>query len=108
MPITEQQLLQILPNAGHQAGVFVPVLNTAMSKYGIVNRLRVAAGHLPLPGSEYLLHVPVPIAGREVAPDRGMDIVAYLLLTVGENVARQRAWEALETRVSALDVNLGY
>jgi putative chitinase len=43
MPITEQQLLQILPNAGRQAGVFVPVLNTAMAKYGIVTRLRSAA-----------------------------------------------------------------
>lgn len=43
MSITEQQLLQILPNAGRQAGVFVPVLNTAMAKYGIVTRLRMAA-----------------------------------------------------------------
>jgi putative chitinase len=43
MSITEQQLQRIMPNAGRQAGVFVPVLNTAMSKYGIVNRLRVAA-----------------------------------------------------------------
>jgi putative chitinase len=43
MPITEQQLLQILPNAGRNAGVFVPVLNTAMAKYGIVTRLRMAA-----------------------------------------------------------------
>ena len=43
MPITEQQLLQILPNAGRQAGVFVPVLNTAMVKYGIVTRLRMAS-----------------------------------------------------------------
>ena len=43
MPITEQQLLQILPNAGRQAGVFVPVLNTAMSKYGIVTIARIAA-----------------------------------------------------------------
>ncbi|VVO22793.1 hypothetical protein PS720_04356 [Pseudomonas fluorescens] len=43
MPITEQQLLQILPNAGRQAGVFVPVLNAAMGKYGIVTRLPIAA-----------------------------------------------------------------
>jgi len=43
MLITEPQLLHILPNAGRQAGVFVPALNTAMSKYGIVNRLRIAA-----------------------------------------------------------------
>ncbi|TLG93561.1 glycoside hydrolase family 19 protein [Pseudomonas edaphica] len=43
MPSTEQQLLQILPNAGHQAGVFVPVLNTAMNRYAIVGTLRVAA-----------------------------------------------------------------
>ncbi|MDS9876586.1 glycoside hydrolase family 19 protein [Pseudomonas protegens] len=43
MPITEQQLLQILPNARRQAGVFVPALNAAMSKYGIVTRLRMAA-----------------------------------------------------------------
>ncbi|MFJ4132382.1 glycoside hydrolase family 19 protein [Pseudomonas cyclaminis] len=43
MPITEQQLLMILPNAGRQAGVFVPVLNAAMSRYAIVTRLRIAA-----------------------------------------------------------------
>lgn len=43
MPITEQQLLRILPNAGRQAGVFVPVLNAAMSKYGIVTPARIAA-----------------------------------------------------------------
>ncbi|NHC53125.1 glycoside hydrolase family 19 protein [Pseudomonas sp. AU8050] len=43
MPITEQQLLQILPNASRNAGVFVPVLNTAMNRYGIVGTARVAA-----------------------------------------------------------------
>ena len=43
MPITQQQLLQILPNAGRQAGVFVPVLNTAMNRYGIVGTARAAA-----------------------------------------------------------------
>ena len=43
MTITAQQLLQILPNAGQKAGVFVPALNAAMGKYGIVNRLRIAA-----------------------------------------------------------------
>lgn len=43
MPITEQQLLQILPNAGRRAGVFVPLLNTAMGRYGIVGTLRVSA-----------------------------------------------------------------
>lgn len=43
MPITMQQLLQILPNAGQVAGVFVPVLNTAMSRYQIVGTNRIAA-----------------------------------------------------------------
>lgn len=43
MAITEKQLQQILPNAGRQAGVFVPALNAAMGKYGIVTRLRMAA-----------------------------------------------------------------
>ncbi|POP84417.1 chitinase [Pseudomonas syringae] len=43
MSITAQQLLQILPNAGQRAGVFAPVLNTAMSKYQIVTPLRIAA-----------------------------------------------------------------
>ena len=43
MPITEQQLLKILPSAGRQAGVFVPVLNTAMNRYAIVGSLRAAA-----------------------------------------------------------------
>ncbi|KPC15082.1 putative Lysozyme [Pseudomonas syringae pv. maculicola] len=43
MPITAQQLLQILPSAGQKAGVFAPVLNTAMSKHQIVTPLRIAA-----------------------------------------------------------------
>ncbi|MDL2186701.1 glycoside hydrolase family 19 protein [Pseudomonas sp. ChxA] len=43
MPITEQQLLQILPNAGRNAGVFVSALNTAMGRYGIVGTPRVSA-----------------------------------------------------------------
>ena len=43
MPITAQQLLQILPNAGPVAGVFVPVLNTAMNRYQIIGTKRVAA-----------------------------------------------------------------
>ncbi|MNR09028.1 Chitinase class I [compost metagenome] len=43
MPITQQQLLQILPNARTQAGVFVPVLNTAMQRYQIISAKRVAA-----------------------------------------------------------------
>jgi putative chitinase len=43
MPITQQQLLQILPNAGRQAGVFVSVLNVAMSQYAIVTPGRIAA-----------------------------------------------------------------
>ena len=43
MPITVQQLLLILPNAGQVAGVFVPVLNTALNRYQIVGAKRVAA-----------------------------------------------------------------
>jgi len=43
MSLTQQQLLQILPNARSVAGVFVPVLNTAMQRYQIVGRKRVAA-----------------------------------------------------------------
>lgn len=43
MPITAQQLLQILPSAGQSAGVFVSVLNTAMIHYQIVGLKRVAA-----------------------------------------------------------------
>ncbi|PWK33678.1 glycoside hydrolase family 19 protein [Pseudomonas sp. OV226] len=52
MPITTKQLLQILPNAGIKAGVFVPALNTAMQRFQIVGSKRVAAfiaqiGHEP-------------------------------------------------------------
>ena len=43
MAITEKQLLQILPNAGTKAGVFVPGLNATMGKYAIITRLRMAA-----------------------------------------------------------------
>ena len=43
MPVTAQKLLHILPNAGPVAGVFVPVLNAAMSRYQIVGTKRIAA-----------------------------------------------------------------
>lgn len=43
MAITEKQLQQILPNAGAKAGVFAPVLNAAMGKWGIVTPGRQAA-----------------------------------------------------------------
>lgn len=43
MAISEQQLLQILPGAGKQAGVFASALTLAMEKYQINTRLRMAA-----------------------------------------------------------------
>ena len=43
MSITQQQLQQILPDAGKTAGVFVPVLNTAMVRFQIIGTKRVAA-----------------------------------------------------------------
>ncbi|MDO7898910.1 glycoside hydrolase family 19 protein [Pseudomonas citrulli] len=43
MPITQAQLLRILPNAGVNAGVFAPVLNIAMGRHQIIGRSRVAA-----------------------------------------------------------------
>lgn len=43
MPITEQQLLQILPKARPVAGLFVPALNRAMLRWKIDSRLRQAA-----------------------------------------------------------------
>ncbi|MFF7107264.1 glycoside hydrolase family 19 protein [Pseudomonas sichuanensis] len=43
MTVTLKQLQHILPNAGTQAGVFLPVLNAAMVKWGIVTPLRKRA-----------------------------------------------------------------
>ena len=43
MSITVSQLLHILPSAGQIAGVFLPVLNTAMVRYQIIGPKRVAA-----------------------------------------------------------------
>lgn len=43
MTITHKQLLQILPNAGQAAAIYVPVLNTAMVRFQIVGAKRVAA-----------------------------------------------------------------
>ncbi|MBC2659903.1 glycoside hydrolase family 19 protein, partial [Pseudomonas sp. MSSRFD41] len=43
MPLTELQLLQILPSARPVAGVFVPALNATMNRYAIITRLRMAA-----------------------------------------------------------------
>jgi len=42
-PLTEQQLLRILPNARPVAGVFVPALNRAMSRFRIDSPVRRAA-----------------------------------------------------------------
>lgn len=43
MSIAKQQLLQLLPNAGQVAGIFVPALNTAVNRYQIVGHKRMAA-----------------------------------------------------------------
>lgn len=43
MPITEQQLLQILPKARPVAGIFLPAINRAMTRYKIDSRVRQAA-----------------------------------------------------------------
>lgn len=43
MPMTEQQLLQILPKARPVAGLFVPALNRAMLRWKIDSRMRLAA-----------------------------------------------------------------
>lgn len=43
MPITEQQLLQILPNARPVAGVFVSALGAAMTRFRITSPVREAA-----------------------------------------------------------------
>ena len=43
MPITEQQLQRIMPNACRQAGVFVSALNAAMTNRKIDTPQRLAA-----------------------------------------------------------------
>lgn len=43
MPITQQQLLQILPQARQVAGFFVPALNAAMVRFKINSPVRMAA-----------------------------------------------------------------
>lgn len=43
MPITEQQLLQVLPKARTVAGIFLPAINRAMLRWNINSRLRAAA-----------------------------------------------------------------
>ncbi|MHB2048845.1 glycoside hydrolase family 19 protein [Pseudomonas sp. VEM90] len=43
MQITEQQLLQILPKARPVAGIFLPALNRAMTRWRIDSRIRQAA-----------------------------------------------------------------
>ena len=43
MPLTQQQLLQILPNARPVAGIFLPALNRSMFRFKIDSRLRQAA-----------------------------------------------------------------
>jgi putative chitinase len=47
MPITAQQLLQILPNAGKQAGVFASALNLATDRYQINTKDAHGGVHRP-------------------------------------------------------------
>lgn len=68
MLFTLQQLIQILPNASPVAGVFVPLLNTAMNRYQIVGSKRMAAFNAQI-GHEsgqlrYLNEVWGPIAAQ--------------------------------------------
>jgi len=66
MSITSQQLLQILPNAGPRAGVFVPVLNTAMQRYQIVGSKRVAPSSPRLAMSPASWSTSVRFGGRRL------------------------------------------
>ena len=43
MPITQQKLLQVLPQARQVAGFFVPALNEAMARFKINSPVRMAA-----------------------------------------------------------------
>ena len=43
MDVTQEQLIDIMPNARSQAGVFVSALNTAMSRHRIDTPKRIAA-----------------------------------------------------------------
>ncbi|WP_236233198.1 glycoside hydrolase family 19 protein [Pseudomonas tohonis] len=43
MQLTESELLQILPNARRQAGVFVSAINRAAARYDVTSRVRLAA-----------------------------------------------------------------
>lgn len=43
MPITAQQLLQILPNAGKQDGVFAPALSVTVGRFQIIGSRRVVS-----------------------------------------------------------------
>jgi putative chitinase len=52
MGITEQQLVQILPNSRKVAAVFVPALNAAMNRYGIDQNARRMAEFIAQCGHE--------------------------------------------------------
>lgn len=52
MPITEQQLVQILPNSRKVAAVFVSTLNAAMNRYGIDQNARRMAEFIAQCGHE--------------------------------------------------------
>jgi putative chitinase len=46
MPITEQQLLQLLSSARPVAGIFLPAINRALARYKINSQVRHESGHL--------------------------------------------------------------
>jgi putative chitinase len=52
MGITEQQLVQILPNSRKVAAVFVPALNAAMNRYGVDQNARRMAEFIAQCGHE--------------------------------------------------------
>jgi putative chitinase len=65
MILTESQLSQILPNARSQAGIFVGVINTAMAKYDINTRARVAAFIAQLGHESGSLHYVRELGGNQ-------------------------------------------
>ena len=95
MAITQQQLLQILPQARAVAGFFVPALNTAMARFKINSPVRMAA-FIAQVGHE---------SGQLTRMVENLNYSAARIVELGNASAPSTRWRSLVPQAKAIERN---
>ena len=95
MAITQQQLLQILPQARAVAGFFVPALNAAMARFKIDSPVRMAA-FIAQVGHE---------SGQLTRMVENLNYSAARIIELGNASAPGTRWRSLVSQAKAIERN---